>query len=684
MIDYKNELNAQQYEAVTTTEGPQLVIAGAGSGKTRTLVYRVAFLVENGVSPSSILLLTFTRKSSHEMMHRASMVLDKRCMSVSGGTFHSFANQILRRYANLVSYDNNFAVVDRADAEDAINLIRADMNLNTRERDFPKKGTILNIISKSINTLSSYEDVIIEEYPEYECEAEVIEEVANRYFDYKQKNNIMDYDDLLTKLLELLKNHEHVRKHLSDTYKYIMVDEYQDTNGIQSQISCLLASGHGNIMVVGDDAQSIYSFRGANFRNIMDFPKIFKDCVITRLEQNYRSTQNILNLTNKIIANAKEKFTKTLFSDIKGGDKPYYVTPFDTYEQARFIAEEIESLHNSGKKLSKIAVLFRSSFHTNELELEIKSRHIPYEKFGGIKFTETAHIKDLISILRIIFNHLDFISWVRILKWFEGIGDKTAINIASEITERGKGLDGLIDKKFISKKYGKNIEELHSLLSDLKSSETDPIKQIERIVEYYKPHFEELYDDSWRRVIDIDSLVELANKYDKLEPFLTDVTLDPPQTAVKNEADDEDKLILSTIHSSKGLEWDTVFIIGLNNGYLPSSRSMDTVEAIEEERRLFYVAATRAETQLYIFSLQNGKDRSSGFGDGVVPLSPSIFIEEIEDFDNLTNFKSIDSDGGKTKFYKMDKWLFKKTQTEASDKSSDKYLNSINDYFNNY
>ena len=678
MIDYKKELNPQQYKAVTTTEGPQLVIAGAGSGKTRTLVYRVAYLVEKGIMPSAILLLTFTRKSSQEMMQRASQILDKRCMNVSGGTFHSFANLTLRRYAKLISYESNFAVVDRADAEDVISLIRADMKLNTRDRDFPKKGTILNIISKSINTLSSYEDVIIEEYPQYECEVEVVAEVAKRYFEYKQKNNIMDYDDLLTKLLELLKNHEHVRKHLSDSYKYIMVDEYQDTNGIQSQISCLLASEHGNITVVGDDAQSIYSFRGANFRNIMDFPKIFNDCKITRLEQNYRSTQNILNLTNEIIANAKEKFTKTLFSDITGGDKPCYITPFDTYEQAKFIAKEIEDLHKSGIKLSKIAVLFRSSFHSNELELEVKSRHIPYEKFGGIKFTETAHLKDLIAILRITFNHLDFISWVRVLKWFEGVGEKTAINIASSISENGSDYEGLVSDKFTSKKFGTDLKNLYDLLINLKRSDIDPIKQIERIVEYYKPHFEMLYDDNWRRVADLDSIVELAHKYEKLEPFLTDVTLDPPQSSNQSDEDDEDKLVLSTIHSSKGLEWDTVFVIGLNNGYMPSARSMDTIEAIEEERRLFYVAATRAETKLYILSLLNGKDRSAGFGDGTAPLSPSLFIDEIDSFDDLTQFRSIESDNNKPKFHKMDKWQTKKTKTDNT------YLNNITDYFNNY
>ena len=678
MLQYEDELNAQQYEAVSNTDGPQLVIAGAGSGKTRTLVFRVAYLVEQGISPASILLLTFTRKSSQEMMHRASQVLDKRCMNVSGGTFHSFANQILRRYAKLISYKSNFSVVDRSDAEDVISLIRSDMKLNTRERDFPKKSTLLNIISKAINTLSSYEDVVIDEYPQYECEVEVIEEVAKRYFSYKQKNNIMDYDDLLTKLLELLKNHEHVRKHLSDAYKYIMVDEYQDTNGIQSQISCLLASEHGNIMVVGDDAQSIYSFRGANFRNIMDFPKIFDDCKITRLEQNYRSTQTILNLTNEIIAHAKEKFTKTLFSDITGGDKPTYITPFDTYEQAKFIAQEIEDRQKSGTKLSQMAVLFRSSYHSNELELEIKSRQIPYEKFGGIKFTETAHIKDIISILRITFNHMDFISWARVLKWFEGVGDKTAINIASNIVEKGEDYEGILDKKFTSKKYGSDLKDLHSLLISLKRSELDPIKQITRIVEYYKPYFEELYDDHWRRVVDLDSVVELAEKYDNLEPFLTDVTLDPPQSVIKNEEEEEEKLVLSTIHSSKGLEWDTVFVIGLNNGYMPSARSMDTLESIEEERRLFYVATTRAENHLHILSLQNGKDRSAGYGDGAVTLSPSMFIEEIEDFDELTSFKNLETEADKPKFHKVDKWH---TETAKKNKS---YINNINDYFSNY
>ncbi len=677
-IDYKAELNPQQYEAVKNINGPQLVIAGAGSGKTRTLVYRVSYLVEQGVNPSSILLLTFTRKAAQEMIQRGSLILDKRCMNISGGTFHSFANLILRRYADLVGYTSSFSVIDRSDAEDIISITRAEMGLNKRDRDFPKKGTILNIISKSENTLRDYTSIIEEEYPQYECETEIIAKISKQYFEYKQKNNVMDYDDLLTKLLQLLKENEQVREHLSDAYKYIMVDEYQDSNRLQSQISCLLACRHGNLMVVGDDAQSIYSFRGANFRNIMDFPKIFDNCKITRLEQNYRSTQHILNFTNAVIANAKEKFTKNLFSDITGGKKPFYITPFDAYEQSRFIAQKVEKMHKDGKKFSDMAILFRSSYHSNEIEMELKSRNIPYEKFGGIKFTESAHIKDLTSLLRIIHNHMDFISWARVLKWFEGVGEKTAINIASAITEGGADYEALLDDKLQKKKYAGDLQRLYDILIEISRSDKNAIKSINKIVEYYTPYFEDLYDDHWKRQNDLESIAELTEKYDNLETFITDITLDPPQTSKVDDDDEEDKLVLSTIHSSKGLEWDTVFIIGVNNGYLPSAQSMGTEESIEEERRLLYVAATRAEQTLYLSALLNGRDRNSGYGNGVATLTPSCFLDEVDEFEELTEFKNISQDKGKAKFHKLNKWQSKKT------KSDSKYLDSVMDYFSNY
>lgn len=648
VINYKDELNPQQFEAVANIEGPQLVIAGAGSGKTRTLVFRVAYLVESNINPRSILLLTFTRKSAQEMMRRAATMLDERCRNVSGGTFHSFANFILRKYAVHINMHPNYTIVDRGDAEDIINVIRTQMELNKKERRFPRKSTLMNIISKATNKCISIDDIVFKEYPSYKDDLEDIEKVAARYQEYKQQKQVMDYDDLLVNLKKLLETDEETRKKISNTYKYIMVDEYQDTNKLQAEISVLLASEHHNILVVGDDSQSIYSFRGANFRNIMDFPKYFPDAKITTLEQNYRSTRPILELTNAIIEQAKEKYSKVLFSEIEGKEKPIYIDTLDEQEQAAFISQRVLELREEGVPLSRIAVLFRASWHANELEVELKSSNIPYVKYGGLKFAEAAHVKDALVFMRVVHNVFDEIAWLRLLLLIEGIGPASANKIIAKIIQSGGDLKELISPDFAKKKFYEDLQKLHKVLSRQMGSRKNPTAKLEAVIDYYAPLFELKYDDYKRRREDLESLLRISQRYSTLEQMLTDMVLEPPQGSqigVEPSDKEDEKLVLSTIHSAKGLEWHSVFVIHLVDGYFPAMQSMENEEELEEERRLFYVAATRAQKNLYLITpeLEARSWRSFDQG-GMVFSDPSRFISEIPEFYELTETWAMDLD----------------------------------------
>jgi DNA helicase-2/ATP-dependent DNA helicase PcrA len=640
ILDYKAELNPQQYKAVTTIEGPQLVIAGAGTGKTRTLIYRLAYLVENGISPQSILLLTFTRKAAQEMMRRASGILDERCSRVSGGTYHSFANYILRKYALVIQMHPNFTILDRTDSEDVINLVRAQLGFNKKERRFPRKHTLMEIISKSVNKATTIEKLLSNEYPHYIKECDDILTVADHYRKFKQEKQAMDYDDLLVNLKKLLETSDEVRQKMSNTYRFIMVDEFQDTNKLQGEITLLLAAEHKNVLVVGDDSQSIYSFRGANFRNIMDFPKLFPGTVITTLEQNYRSTRPILGLTNAVIELAKEKYSKELFSKIEGVQKPVYIDAVDEDEQAEFITQQVLALREEGVALYKIAVLFRASWHANELEIKLRSANIPYVKYGGLKFTEAAHIKDVLTYMRVIHNVFDEIAWLRLLLLIDGIGPTSASKIVAKILHFGGSLEQLLAKDFAKKKFFDELRKLHALLSRLSGSKLKPAEKLEAAIEYYSTFFESKYDDFRRRKEDLNSLLRISERYTGLEQMLTDMTLEPPDTSqmgVEPTGTDDEKLVLSTIHSAKGLEWHTVFIIHLVEGYFPGMRSMESDEDLEEERRLFYVAATRAQKNLYLMTPELESRSWSTFNpSGIIFSEPSRFITEIPDFEELT------------------------------------------------
>lgn len=647
-IKYESELNPAQLEAVRTRDGPILVIAGAGTGKTKTLVYRVARLVEEGIKPENILLLTFTRKAAFNMLKRASAILDQRCGKVSGGTFHSFANILLRRYAKLVGFNENFTILDESDSESAIGIIRAKLGYNKTEKRFPLKHTIAGVISKSINKNIPMEFIISSEYPHFIDSLDGIKIIHIEYQKYKKEKMLMDYDDLLLYLEVLLKENNEIRRKISNFYKYIMIDEYQDTNKIQANIAYLLASEHKNIMVVGDDSQSIYSFRGANFKNIMNFPKYYPECRIITLEQNYRSTQPILDLTNALIENAREKYSKKLFTEKEGDIKPVFVETDDPNMQSKFIVQRVLEIREEGIPLDNIAVLFRNAWHSNDLEIELAAANINFNKFGGIKFTEASHIKDIISYLKILYNRMDSISWFRILQLIDGIGEKTAELITSEITENNKGINFLKDLVYeetepgeisrfeykksdlknksgaqpfsgrisYRKKYYKELYKLYVMLDSLAERNLSPYELIKIVFDYYKPIFENKYDDFNRRLKDIESLLLISQRYKKLSTFLSDMTIEPikeSQSIAEPEDTDDEKLILSTIHSAKGLEWHTVFVIYLIDGFIPGTMSLSNMEDIEEERRLLYVAATRAKQNLYLIKPNNSKQGGNYF-----------------------------------------------------------------------
>ena len=627
-IRYEEALNSSQLDAVTCAEGPLLVIAGAGSGKTRTLTYRVAYLVEKGISPSSILLLTFTRKASQEMLRRATRLLDARCEKIAGGTFHSFANAMLRKYALQMGLDPAFGILDRTDAENLIGLLRKEMQPATKHRSFPRRKTLADIFSRAVNKGLSVEEIIDQDYPHFASHMAVINRIHHDYQLRKQDHHFLDYDDLLVFLCRLLNDYADVRNRISSTYQYIMVDEYQDTNTIQAEILYLLTDVHRNIMVVGDDSQSIYAFRGANFRNIINFPDIFPGTRIITLEENYRSIQPILDLTNIIIDRAREKFSKSLFTRKKGLTKPVMVNNEDEYIQSRFVIDKIKELQQNGTAFNQIAVLFRASFHSFDLEIELSREGIAFVKMGGFKFVESAHIKDVLAHMRVVTNPYDRISWYRILMLIEKIGPKTAQKIYEAALNEQSGYTGLL-----SAKLGriKGLDRLKKLIAALDSQPMSVSQMGETIVDYYTPILKNTYDDHPRRAKDLEHLIEIMDRYRDLNQFLTDMALEPPNTSYENSlydgASQADRLILSTIHSAKGLEWHTVFVIWTLDGRFPSVHSLQKEEELEEELRLMYVAATRAKENLFFTYPSNVYDRSTG----LVLNRPSRYLDHIPD-----------------------------------------------------
>ena len=593
----RQDLNSSQYKAVTHMDGPLLVVAGAGSGKTRTLIYRVAHLLELGILPENLLLLTFTRRAAQEMLWRASLLLDESCQNVAGGTFHAIANMLLRRYGYHIGYSPNFTIIDRSDAEGIINILKSSLSLAGAGKRFPTKRVILNMISKAVNRSMDLESLLYDEYEHLDEFLDDIILLRDHYEKFKFEHGLMDYDDLLVNLRQVLKENPQVRQEISTRFQYVMVDEYQDTNAIQAEIVHLIAAIHNNVMAVGDDSQSIYSFRGADFRNIMDFPRIFPNTRIIKLEENYRSTQPILSMTNAIIEQAAEKYTKTLFTRVEGGSKPELYNAADAGEEAVFVAEKIVELQQGGLSFKDMAVLFRSGFHSYKLEIELASRGIPFEKRGGLKLTESAHIKDILSYFRLLVNDQDNLSWNRILLLLDKVGPKTAEKVLAVLKSAEDPFTALMEYP-AAPGWRKGLVELTGVLQELKDPALSPVEQFEILSQYYQPIFERIYyDDYPKRSRDIEQLKTIVAGYETLAAFVDDTALEPPESVVI--ADTSDRLVLSTVHSAKGLEWDTVFIISLAEGKFPVSQALPG-EQWEEERRLLYVAATRAKKRLYM------------------------------------------------------------------------------------
>jgi len=598
-------LNPAQGKAADIHDGPVLVIAGAGTGKTRTLVHRLVRLVKAGVPADSILLLTFTRRASQEMIGRAAALLGEQCWKVSGGTFHSFANAVLRRYGRAIDVPGDFTVLDQADTFEILSSIRSDLKLAERGRGFPRRQTIAAILSKATNKKVKIKQVLKEEYPQFLREEAHLAKIAKLYKAYKAERRLLDFDDLLVHLVRLLEESPEARQRIRERYRYVMVDEYQDTNLLQARITCQLAGEQQNLMVVGDDAQSIYAFRGAWYRNLLDFRKAFPDAPLVTLEQNYRSTQPILDVSNALMKQMSKAFHKRLLTCREGGERPLLVEASDEEEQASFVAAEVKRLRQAGIPLSEIAVLFRAGSHALALELELERSKIPYVKYGGFRFLEAAHIKDALAHLRVVSNPADDLSLVRVLMLCEGIGRTGALKMQRELA--GKPVAEGLKEYPARKKSLHSLHELAGLLETLERARPTPARSLEHVLEYYAPILKLRFDDWPKRQRDLEQLVALCQRYESLESMLAELAIEPPNRSRKDNLTDDgakDELVLSTMHSAKGLEWKVVFIIQAIDGCIPMRSTFDDLEPdqekLDEELRLLYVAVTRAKDRLCI------------------------------------------------------------------------------------
>jgi DNA helicase-2/ATP-dependent DNA helicase PcrA len=639
-IDYARELNEQQLAAVTAPPGPALVIAGAGSGKTRTLIYRVAYLLEQGIPADRILLLTFTNKAAGEMMRRVSDLLGHELRSLWGGTFHSIGARILRLHADQVGYEKDFTILDRDDAQDLIKACMADAQIDKKDKHFPKPAVLNEIFSLTANTHKTIEELVDGQFSYFSAFVEQIADQQKKYIARKRATNAMDFDDLLALWLKLLQDNAGVREHYQRRFQFILVDEYQDTNKLQSDLIDLLAARHHNVTVVGDDAQSIYAWRGANFANILEFPKRYPGAKVFKIETNYRSTPEILNVANAAIAANVNQFAKELAPARKSGVKPALVACQDAGQQAAFIAQRALELRDEGMSLNNIAVLYRSHFHALELQLELTRQQIPFSITSGIRFFEQAHIKDATAYLKFVANPRDEISFKRLVQLLPGVGAKVAENLWRSFqieiqTQKSKTPVAVALQDSIARVPKKAVLNWAQFTATIAQLEDPAVRQsaakMLRLVmdAGYDDYLKETYANYARRLDEIQELAEFAFQFGSMEEFLTQLALLTNVEAEDDNAakDDEEKLKLSTIHQAKGLEFDAVFVIMLCDGMFPSKRSMESNEGEEEERRLFYVAITRAKDELYLcHPLIRG-----GFGNSGNDAfqSPSRFLSEI-------------------------------------------------------
>jgi DNA helicase-2/ATP-dependent DNA helicase PcrA len=602
MREATRPLNSAQQRAAEILEGPLLVIAGAGTGKTHTLVHRLVRLVEGGVPAESIVLLTFTRRAAFEMIQRAAAILG-RDEPVSGGTFHSFANLVLRRYGSSIGLSPRFTILDQADTFEILGALRSELKEATFGSRLPRRETIAGILSKAVNKQSAVADVVAEDYPQFFEHISHLEIIAARYEAYKRERNFVDFDNLLVLLIRLLEESPEASARVRELHRYVMVDEYQDTNLLQARITHLLAGEAKNVMVVGDDAQSIYAFRGACHRNLFDFKASFDEAPIVTLSENYRSTQGILDLANGLMSQMSEAFRKNLTTVRGKGARPLLVEASDELEQARFVASEVVRLSSGGVPLSEVAVLFRASRHAFALEVELARLGIPYVKYGGFRFLESAHIKDVLAHLRLVVFPGDDLSLGRVLTMRAGIGKSAARAIGQHLV--GKPLIPGLRSFRARAKVRASLDSLVELLEELESLRGEPSRCLEKAIEAYAPLLELRFDDWPRRKRDLEELVGLSRRYRSLSSMLTDLALEPP-TASRREnlaagPAKRDELVLSTVHSAKGLEWKVVFVIQLQDGSIPmvSPFGPDPEDgSLDEELRLLYVAVTRAKDEL--------------------------------------------------------------------------------------
>jgi DNA helicase-2/ATP-dependent DNA helicase PcrA len=608
-------LNPEQRAAVEHDIGadsprPLLVVAGAGSGKTNTLAHRVARLIQSGADPQRILLLTFSRRAANEMVQRAGGVLQRifgtSSQAVSGlpwaGTFHAIGARLLREYAGRIGLESSFTIHDRADSEDLMGMVRQDIGLTGGQKRFPLKGTCLAIYSRVVNSRDDLEDVLQSTFPWCSEWEEELKRLFGAYVDAKQEQNVLDYDDLLLFWAEMALDPE-LGPALGGLFDHVLVDEYQDTNRLQASIVQGMKPDGRGVMVVGDDAQSIYSFRGATVRNILDFPQAFSQPArVITLDRNYRSTQTILDASNAVIAAALERHAKTLWTDKVSSAKPQLVLIPDEAEQARWVCNRVLEQRESGTRLTQQAVLFRAASHSAALELELVRRNIPFVKFGGLKFLEAAHIKDLLAVLRFAQNPSGRLAGFRVAQLIPGIGPATAARLLDAVAEAAEPLAAVEAFEAPARAQG-DWEPFVALFRILRTPGLRWPMDVELVRDWYQPHLERLYDDAPVRAADLDQLVQLAGGYGSRESFLTELTLDPPDATSDRAGPpllDEDYLILSTIHSAKGQEWKSVHVLNVVDGCIPSDMATGSAEDIEEERRLLYVAMTRAKEQLHL------------------------------------------------------------------------------------
>ncbi|MFQ5532894.1 MAG: ATP-dependent helicase, partial [Candidatus Methylomirabilales bacterium] len=630
---YETQLNPSQLQAVTCGPGPHLIIAGAGSGKTRVITYRVAYLIDQGTDPSRILLVTFTNKAAREMLRRVAELARGDSRQVWGGTFHHVGNLILRRHATLVGLSSGYTILDREDAKELLQVCVTDLGISVTRHRFPRGDVLQDILSTVINTENSVGKVLEERYPFFTLFEPEILEIARRYQQRKLKDNLVDYDDLLSLWLRLLRDHPEVREAYRQRFLYVLCDEYQDTNALQGEILDLIASHHRNLMVVGDDAQSIFAFRGANYANILRFTDRYRDAQVHKLETNYRSTPEVLDLANASILHNIDQYHKTLRALRPSGPKPALTSLTDEEEQAAFVAQRVLELRDEAIPLNDMAVLYRAHFQSIQLQLELTRRGIPFDIRSGLRFYEQAHVKDVVAYLRIVVNSKDELAWKRAAKLHSGIGNATAEQIWQAVAGQTGQLD-LGALKALAPRLGprarRGLQEFLTLLTRLFALSQAPAEMIDTVLEgAYQEYLKTRYTNWASRIEDLQQLAVFALRYDSLESFLTELSLIGVITGedvVWDEPRDE-LLILSTIHQAKGLEWGVVFLIWLVDGWFPSAAGLREEGGLEEERRLFYVATTRAKEHLYLCHPQ----RATDFRRRELILKPSRFVQEIPD-----------------------------------------------------